>query len=50
MHIWVDHGEPTAEIQAEQVQWVFKGPQASNCNDANIVFEQGKPCCITPNP
>jgi hypothetical protein len=25
------------EIQAEQVQWVFGGPQASSCELANIV-------------
>jgi hypothetical protein len=36
MHIRVDHAEPKTEIQAEQVQWVFGGPQASSCEDANI--------------
>jgi hypothetical protein len=25
------------EIQVKQVQWVFGGPQASSCDDANIV-------------
>jgi hypothetical protein len=25
------------EIQAEQVQWVFGGGQASSCEEANIV-------------
>jgi hypothetical protein len=26
------------EVQAEQeVQWVFRGPQASSCEDANII-------------
>jgi hypothetical protein len=28
MHIRVDHAELKTEIQAEQVQWVFGGPQA----------------------
>jgi hypothetical protein len=36
MHIQVDHAEPKTEIQVEQVQWVFGGPQASSCEDANI--------------
>jgi hypothetical protein len=38
MHIQVDHAEPKAKIQAEQVQWVFGDPQASSCEDANIVL------------
>jgi hypothetical protein len=38
MHIRVDHMEPKTEIQAEQVQWLFGGPQASSCDDANIVL------------
>jgi hypothetical protein len=37
MHIWVDHTKQKIEIQAEQVQWVFGGPQASSYEDANIV-------------
>jgi hypothetical protein len=37
MHIRVDHAEPKSEIQAEQVQREFGGPQASSCEDANIV-------------
>jgi hypothetical protein len=39
----VDHAEPKAEIQAEQVQWVFEGPQASSCVDANIIVIKANP-------
>jgi hypothetical protein len=49
MHIQVDHTKPNTKIQAEQVQWVFGGPQASSCEDANIVLDQGKPWCIEPD-
>jgi hypothetical protein len=35
--------EPKTEIQVEQVQWVFGGPQASNCEDANIVVIKVSP-------
>jgi hypothetical protein len=38
LHILVDHEEPKSEIQAEQVQCVVGGPQASSCEDANIVM------------
>jgi hypothetical protein len=38
MHIRVDHAEPKTEIQVEQVQRIFKGPQVSSCEDANIVM------------
>jgi hypothetical protein len=37
LHIQVDHAEPKSEFQAEQVRWVFRGPQASSSEDANIV-------------
>jgi hypothetical protein len=37
MHMRVDHAEPESEFRAEQVQGVFGGPQASSCEDANIV-------------
>jgi hypothetical protein len=37
LYIWIDHTELESENQAEQVQWVFGGPQASSCDDANIV-------------
>jgi hypothetical protein len=29
--------EPESEFQVEQVQWTFEEPQASSCEDANIV-------------
>jgi hypothetical protein len=38
MHIWIDHAEPESEFQVEKAQWVFGGPQASSCEDANIVM------------
>jgi hypothetical protein len=44
----VDHAEPKPEIQAEQVQWMFGGPQASNCEDTNLALNQGKPRRIPP--
>jgi hypothetical protein len=31
------------EIQAEQVQWVFGGPQASSYEDANILVIKASP-------
>jgi hypothetical protein len=37
----IDHTEP--EFEAEQVQWVFGGPQASSCEDANIVVIKASP-------
>jgi hypothetical protein len=43
MHMWVDHAESTREIQVEQVQWVFGGPQASSYEDGNIVVIKANP-------
>jgi hypothetical protein len=43
LHMWVDHAKPESKFQAEQVRWVFGGPLASSCEDANIVVNQGKP-------
>jgi hypothetical protein len=37
MHVQVDRGELKMEIRAEQVQWMFGGPQASSYENANIV-------------
>jgi hypothetical protein len=37
VRVRVDHAEPKSEFQAQQVQRVFGGTQASNCEDANIV-------------
>jgi hypothetical protein len=39
----VDHAKPKSEFQAEQVQGVFGGPQASSCEDANIVVIKTSP-------
>jgi hypothetical protein len=46
LHIRVDHVEPKTENQAEQVQWVFRGPQSSSGEDTNLALDQGKPRCI----
>jgi hypothetical protein len=43
LHIRVDHVEPESEFQAEQVRWVFGGPQASSREDANIVVIKTSP-------
>jgi hypothetical protein len=43
LHIWVDHAEPESEFQAEQVRWLFEGPQASSGEDANIVVMKASP-------
>jgi hypothetical protein len=48
MHFTVDHAETKAEIQAEQVQRVFGGPQAKSGKDTNLALDQGKPWCIPP--
>jgi hypothetical protein len=37
LHMRVVHTEPESEYQAEQVQWEFGGPQASSCDDVNIL-------------
>jgi hypothetical protein len=50
MHIQVDHTELKMEIQAEQVQWVFGGPQASSCEDDNIVVIKASPGAINQCP
>jgi hypothetical protein len=34
----IDHAESKTEVQAEQVQWVFGGPQAPSVVDTNITF------------
>jgi hypothetical protein len=43
MHLRVDHVEPKIEIQAEQVQWVFGGPQPLSCEDGNIIVIKASP-------
>jgi hypothetical protein len=40
--------ESESEVHEEQVPEVLKGPQASNCVDTNIAFEQGKPRPVHP--
>jgi hypothetical protein len=37
LHMRIDNAEPKSEFQVEQVQWAFGGPQASSCEEANIV-------------
>jgi hypothetical protein len=46
--IRVDHVELKTKNQAEQVQWVFEGPQASSGEDTNLELNQGEPQCIPP--
>jgi hypothetical protein len=46
VHFMVDHADPKAKIQAEQVQWVFGGPQASSGEDTNLALDEGKSRCI----
>jgi hypothetical protein len=48
LHMQVGHTKPESEFQAEQVRWVFGGPQASSCEDTNLALNQGKPQCIPP--
>jgi hypothetical protein len=43
LHIQVDHAEAESEFQAEQVRRVFRGPQASSCEDASIVVIKASP-------
>jgi hypothetical protein len=39
------------KVQAEQeVQWVFGGPQASSCADANIVVIRASPGASNQHP
>jgi hypothetical protein len=43
LHMRIDHAESESEFQAEQVRWVFGGPQVSSCEDANIVVIKVSP-------
>jgi hypothetical protein len=39
------------KVQSEQeVQWVFRGPQALSCVDANIVVTKASPGASNHNP
>jgi hypothetical protein len=42
----INHVEPKTEIQAEQVQRVLEGPQASSGKDTNLELNQDKSQCI----
>jgi hypothetical protein len=39
----IDHVELKTKIQAEQVQRVLEGPQASSGEDTNLELNQGQP-------
>jgi hypothetical protein len=43
------HAEPKSEVQVEQAQKAYDGPQVTSCVDTNIDLDQGKARCITPN-
>jgi hypothetical protein len=43
LHMRVDHAESESEFQAEQVRWVYGGPQATSYDDANIVVIKARP-------
>jgi hypothetical protein len=45
----LDHVEPKLEIQAEQVQKEYDGPQAPSARILTFFLDQGKPRCITPH-
>jgi hypothetical protein len=46
----LDHAEPESEFQAKQVQWAFRGPQASSCKEANIVVIKVSPGAFSHAP
>jgi hypothetical protein len=50
LHMRVDHVKPKSKFQAEQRQWVFGGPQASSCEDANIVVIKASPSASNHYP
>jgi hypothetical protein len=50
MHIRVDHAESKTKIQAEQVHGVFGGPQASSCEDTNIIVIKASPGASNRHP
>jgi hypothetical protein len=48
MHtIDIDRTELKTEVQVEQVQKAYGGPQVTRCMDTNLALDQGKPQCIT---
>jgi hypothetical protein len=48
MHIRVDHAERKSEVQVEQVQKEYGGPQVSRARILTLLLDQGKPRCIPP--
>jgi hypothetical protein len=46
----VDHVELKSDIQAKQVQGVFGGPQASSCEDANVIVIKASPGASHQSP
>jgi hypothetical protein len=48
--MWVDHVELEPEFQVEHVRRLFGGPQASSCEDANIVVIKESPGALTNDP
>jgi hypothetical protein len=44
----MDHVESKTEIQVQQVWGVTGGPQASSCEDANIVVTKASPSASNP--
>jgi hypothetical protein len=44
----MDYVELKTEIQEQQVSWVFGGPQASSCDDANIIITKASPGASNP--
>jgi hypothetical protein len=47
LHMRVDNSEPKSKFQTEQVQWTFRGPQASSCEEASIVVIKASPDALT---
>jgi hypothetical protein len=48
MHMRVDHAESKTKIPAEQVEWVFGGPQAPSYEETNIVVIKASPGASQP--
>jgi hypothetical protein len=42
------HAEPKSEIQVEQVQKEYGGPQMPNTRILTLLLDQDKPRCIAP--
>jgi hypothetical protein len=50
LHMCVDHVEPKSEVQAEQVQKEYDGPQAPSCKNANIFVIKANPGAFNSCP